>query len=74
MTIRTLAVAAAASSLALAPIAAQAQPAAVERGSAMPAQTEDLQGGFGAIAIIIALAALGMGLLLLSDDDDAISA
>jgi len=70
MTIRKLALATAAVSLATAPVAAQAAATTPERSTAPAAQEARLQGGFGPALIIIAIGALGMGLLLLLDDDD----
>ena len=56
----------AATGLVATPIAAQS----VSRVSAPTSEVEELGGGIGPAAIIIAIAAIGMGILLLTDDDE----
>ena len=68
MVFRKLALASAALTLAVAPVAAQAAPS---RAAAPITEESDLGGGneFVNALIIILIAAIGMGALLLSDDD-----
>jgi hypothetical protein len=70
MFLRKLALATAAGTLAILPVAAQAMP--VERTSAPVVDQSELAGSgeFLNAIIIIAIAALGMAALLISDDDD----
>ncbi len=75
MKIRTMMFAAAAGSLASAPVALQAAEAAPLNRASMPAsETSELGGGIGggigAGIAVIALAAAGMLALILTDDDD----
>ena len=71
MKIRTLMFAAAAGSLASAPVALQAATTPSLDRSAMPTSDEsELGGGIGAGLVIVALAAAGMLALILTDDDD----
>ncbi|RXZ66375.1 hypothetical protein [Pelagerythrobacter rhizovicinus] len=68
MKLRNLLPAVAAVSLAAAPVAAQAQVA--ERASAPVSNESELAGGFGPGLIIAAIAAVGILVLIVSDDDD----
>ena len=70
MKLRNLLVGAAAASLTIAPVAAQAAQADMARTAAPISSESELAGGFGPAVIIILLAAAGMAALLLSDDDD----
>lgn len=71
MKIRTMMFAAAAGSLASAPVALQAAEAAPLNRASMPAsEASELGGGIGAGIAVIALAAAGMLALILTDDDD----
>jgi len=65
---KKVALAAAATGLAAAPIAAQstARVAAPET----PTEVNELGGDLGAAAIILAIGAIGMGIILITDDDD----
>lgn len=74
MLIRTMAAAAAAAALAAAPIAAFAAAPAIERVSPTSEDTSQVGGEVGAAAIIIAIAAIGMAILLLTENDDPASA
>ncbi len=69
MKLKTLSIAAASVALTAAPIAAHAA-ASSDRVAAPVAETSELAGGIGPAFIIVALAAVGMGILLLTDDDD----
>ncbi len=60
----------AATGLVATPIAAQS----VARVSAPTEEVSENGGSFGPAAIIIAIAAIGMGILLLTDDDEPASA
>lgn len=66
---------AAAASLAGAPVALQAaaDTAPMTRAAA-PVEGESEIAGIGAAGIIIAIAAIGMGALLIAEDDDPVSA
>ena len=64
-----LASALAAAALVATPIVAQAAPA-VERAAAPTVEDQELGDGIGPAFIIIAIAAVGMAILLLTDDDD----
>jgi hypothetical protein len=70
MTLRQLSLATAAASLAAMPVAAQAATATVDRASAPADEQSDLAGGIGPAVIIVLIAAVGMGLLLLLDNND----
>jgi|TARA_R100000049_G_C1947108_1_gene92705 hypothetical protein len=71
MKLTKLSAIAAAISLAGAPVALQAasEPAPMTRASA-PIDGESELGGIGAAGVILALAAIGMGALIIADDDD----
>ena len=74
MSFRKLTLAAAATSLAALPVAAQAAQAAPARASAPMAGESELGGSDLVRALIIILiGAIGMGVLLLSDDDAPVS-
>lgn len=68
MKLRNLLPAMAAVSLVAAPVAAQAQVA--ERASEPVSGESDLAGGIGPALIIVAIAAVGMITLLVTDDDE----
>ena len=70
MTFRKLALATTAASLAIAPIAAQAAPA--DRTSAPAEEQNELAGGY--ILPILAVIAIAVGIILVADDGDSISA
>lgn len=71
MKIRNLLFAAAAGSLASAPVALQAAEAAPLARASMPSsEASEIGGGIGATLAVIALAAAGMLALILTDDDD----
>jgi hypothetical protein len=73
--IKQLPLALAAASLTVAPVAAQAAPAPIERGSEAAVGTSEMRGGFSPALVVVALAAVGMLFLILTDDDDdAVSA
>lgn len=67
---RKLPLALAAASLAAAPVAAQATTVPVDRSSQPAAEDSELRGGMGPALIIVALAAVGMLVLLLTEDDE----
>ncbi|GAB5349112.1 hypothetical protein [Alteriqipengyuania sp. 357] len=73
MNIKNFAGLAAAASLAAAPVALQAAPS-MDRAVAPVEGESELSGGIGAAAIILAIGAIGVGALLIADDDDGVSA
>ena len=74
MSFRKLTLAAAATSLAAMPIAAQGAQAAPARASASMTDESDLGGSdLWRALIIVLIGAIGMGVLLLSDDDAPVS-
>ena len=74
MSFRKLTLAAAATSLAAMPVAAQAAQAAPARASGPAAEESELGGSdLMRALIIILIGAIGMGALLLSDDDGPVS-
>ncbi len=66
MTLRKLAFATAAASLAISPVAAQAAPAS--RASALILEQDELAGGY--ILPVLAVIAIVVGIILLTDNDD----
>ena len=71
MRLKKLTLAAAATALVAAPIAAQSS---LARSSAPISEESELGGEITPGLIIIALAAVGAGILLITDDDDPVSA
>ena len=69
MKIKNFAALAAAASLAAAPVALQAAPS-MDRAAAPVEGESELAGGIGAAAVILAIGAIGIGALLIAEDDD----
>ncbi|MBB3034767.1 hypothetical protein [Alteriqipengyuania lutimaris] len=69
MKIAKISAVAAAASLAIAPVAIQAAPGSARTAAPVEGESE-LAGGIGAAAVILAIGAIGIGALLIAEDDD----
>lgn len=72
MKIAKISAVAAAASLAIAPVAIQAAPGSARTAAPVEGESE-LGGTLGPVAIILAIGAIGIGALLIAEDDDEVA-